>query len=398
MSLPTEKNDRKERPIARGVLDYFPDALAEVARVSFIGNQQHNPGEPLHWAREKSTDHADCVARHLIERGTIDTDGLRHTAKIAWRALAMLQEELESTTIERFPQNDPYTRPYIEPQCLKSEAPADLFTLADLAFNYDGKWVNRGGFLITGDHSDTLFVEVRGYQARWIHTSGIIGSWSKSGFTGIAKFIRDGEWVPYVEPEPTNRKLRDNRPVPPTIEGSDTPVGYFYTPYQIDAWSTLIVLGCDPDVANYITRGMSCGVKPGYASRYVYLAGPMRGHEKFNFPAFDSARDKLLLKGWNVVSPADIDRAAGIGDVDDPKPFVYRDLFAMLLVASNRGSIAMLPGWEKSTGATSEFFLARWLGLKIRDARTMELMRAGQAYANLLNSVDDYLDGQVEGK
>jgi len=313
LSLPTEKNDRKERPIARGVLDYFPDALAEVARVSFIGNQQHNPGEPLHWAREKSTDHADCVARHLIERGTIDTDGLRHTAKIAWRALAMLQEELESTTIERFPQNDPYTRPYIEP-------------------------------------------------------------------------------------EPTNRKLRDNRPVPPTIEGSDTPVGYFYTPYQIDAWSTLIVLGCDPDVANYITRGMSCGVKPGYASRYVYLAGPMRGHEKFNFPAFDSARDKLLLKGWNVVSPADIDRAAGIGDVDDPKPFVYRDLFALLLVASHKGSIAMLPGWERSTGACAEFFLARWLGLKIRDAQTRGLMRAGQAYANLLNSVDDYLDGQVEGK
>jgi hypothetical protein len=34
--------------------------------------------------------------RHLIERGTRDTDGQRHTAKVAWRALALLQEELEA--------------------------------------------------------------------------------------------------------------------------------------------------------------------------------------------------------------------------------------------------------------------------------------------------------------
>jgi len=30
-----------------------------------------------------------------VERGTIDTDGLRHSAKLAWRALANLQIELE---------------------------------------------------------------------------------------------------------------------------------------------------------------------------------------------------------------------------------------------------------------------------------------------------------------
>jgi hypothetical protein len=88
--------DRKEYPIVRGVLDYFPNAIAEVAHVSFIGNRQHNGDEPMHWAREKSTDHADCIARHLIDRGKIDSDGLRHTAKIAWRALALLQEELEA--------------------------------------------------------------------------------------------------------------------------------------------------------------------------------------------------------------------------------------------------------------------------------------------------------------
>jgi hypothetical protein len=93
--LPDDAKVRKEMPMASGLLDYFPDALAAVANISFRGNQQHNPGQPLHWARGKSTDHADCATRHLIQRGTLDTDGSRHTAKLAWRALALLQEELE---------------------------------------------------------------------------------------------------------------------------------------------------------------------------------------------------------------------------------------------------------------------------------------------------------------
>jgi hypothetical protein len=93
--LPTDPEERKGIPIVTGVLDYFPLAIAEVAKVSKKGNDQHNPGQPMHWAREKSTDHEDCIGRHTIERGTLDTDGLRHTAKRAWRALAALELELE---------------------------------------------------------------------------------------------------------------------------------------------------------------------------------------------------------------------------------------------------------------------------------------------------------------
>jgi len=93
--LPSDAQQRKNIPIGTGVLDYFPAALAEVAKVSFAGNQQHNPGEPLHWARGKSTDQADTIIRHYLERGKIDSDGQRHSAKLAWRALALLQIELE---------------------------------------------------------------------------------------------------------------------------------------------------------------------------------------------------------------------------------------------------------------------------------------------------------------
>lgn len=95
-ALPTDKGERKNLPITTGVLDYFPAALAAVAELSKAGNDQHNPGQPLHWSRGKSTDHADCIVRHLIERGTRDEDGIRHTAKVAWRALALLQEEIEA--------------------------------------------------------------------------------------------------------------------------------------------------------------------------------------------------------------------------------------------------------------------------------------------------------------
>ena len=94
-TVPKKAAERKTYPITTGVLDYFPDAIAYVSRVSMTGNQQHNPGKPLHWDRSKSTDHADCIGRHLIDRGTLDDDGLIHSGKLAWRSLALLQEELE---------------------------------------------------------------------------------------------------------------------------------------------------------------------------------------------------------------------------------------------------------------------------------------------------------------
>jgi hypothetical protein len=96
VTLPTDPKARKEIPLVTGCIDYFPDALAAVAALSKVANNQHNPGEPLYWSREKSTDHADCIIRHLIERGTIDDDKMRHSAKLAWRALALLQEEIEA--------------------------------------------------------------------------------------------------------------------------------------------------------------------------------------------------------------------------------------------------------------------------------------------------------------
>jgi hypothetical protein len=92
--------ERKQYPVATGVLDYFPDAIAVLSRLSWQGNEQHNPGKELRWDRAKSGDEADTLMRHFLQRGTFDKDGMRHSAKVAWRALAMLQKEIEEAQKE----------------------------------------------------------------------------------------------------------------------------------------------------------------------------------------------------------------------------------------------------------------------------------------------------------
>lgn len=103
-----DSEKRKEAPMAEGLLWYFPDALAAIANVSKIGNDQHNPGQPMFHNRLKSGDHADCILRHLAHAGELDKDGVRETAKVAWRALAMLQEELERDYGLPLPRNAHY--------------------------------------------------------------------------------------------------------------------------------------------------------------------------------------------------------------------------------------------------------------------------------------------------
>jgi hypothetical protein len=83
--FPTGAAERKEYPVFTGLLEYFPHACAAVAHHSHIGNEQHNPGEPLHWAREKSIGDGDQIVRHLMEGD--------YTA-MAWRALELLERSL----------------------------------------------------------------------------------------------------------------------------------------------------------------------------------------------------------------------------------------------------------------------------------------------------------------
>jgi hypothetical protein len=91
--------ERKNCPIHGGALDYFPDAIAALARHSKRGNDKHNPGQPLHWDRDKSTDHAECIGRHLAELGknytARDAEGQLHVLALLWRAAALAQVTIE---------------------------------------------------------------------------------------------------------------------------------------------------------------------------------------------------------------------------------------------------------------------------------------------------------------
>jgi len=88
--------ERKDTPVFSGVLKYFPNALKEVAKCSKVGNDQHHPDKPLHWDMNKSKDEYDALTRHLIDHtiNPVDTDGILHLTKVAWRALAGLERHL----------------------------------------------------------------------------------------------------------------------------------------------------------------------------------------------------------------------------------------------------------------------------------------------------------------
>ena len=81
-----DAQERKDCPVYSGFIKYFPLAIAEVARLSKEGNDQHNPGKPLHWDRSKSGDEKDAMMRHIIDEDWVH---------VAWRAMANLQKELE---------------------------------------------------------------------------------------------------------------------------------------------------------------------------------------------------------------------------------------------------------------------------------------------------------------
>jgi len=84
-ALPADADERKTYPIYSGFVCYFPHAIAAVANLSYKGNQQHHPDQPLHWDMDKSQDELDALMRHMI-------DG--DWEQVAWRAMSNLERKL----------------------------------------------------------------------------------------------------------------------------------------------------------------------------------------------------------------------------------------------------------------------------------------------------------------
>lgn len=113
MALPSDDKLRKEIRAFQGVIKYFPEAIAAVALLSKRANDQHNPGEPMHWAKEKSTEELDSLMNHVIDiacKGELsrDSDGMLDAVKVAWRGLANLQRLIDKHGTEVLWSEEPY--------------------------------------------------------------------------------------------------------------------------------------------------------------------------------------------------------------------------------------------------------------------------------------------------
>ncbi len=107
----------------------------------------------------------------------------------------------------------------------------------------------------------------------------------------------------------------------------------------------------------------------------IYVAGPMTGIKKFNFPAFHEAADKLRAAGHVVFDPAENEEQifgegfnrSEHGDLNDIPQFKYREALAKDLeyICEQATAIAMLPGWETSKGANAELAVAKAIGLEV---------------------------------
>ena len=104
----------------------------------------------------------------------------------------------------------------------------------------------------------------------------------------------------------------------------------------------------------------------------IYVAGPMRGYEHFNFEAFDAAATLLRAQGWTVINPAELDRLHYGFQCWPPEGWVVtkemmgqmilRDLHA---ITDCCDAIYHLKGWEESTGSGVEHALGDFLGLEL---------------------------------
>lgn len=111
----------------------------------------------------------------------------------------------------------------------------------------------------------------------------------------------------------------------------------------------------------------------------LYLAGPMRGHPYFNFPAFEKAAAELRAAGHFVFSPheRDIVRHGGVnisaGNVSGSEALAMQEHGFSLKTALSDDTqfiihqaegIALLPGWSRSRGARAEKALSDAFGAR----------------------------------
>lgn len=94
-----------------------------------------------------------------------------------------------------------------------------------------------------------------------------------------------------------------------------------------------------------------------------YIAGPMTGYPGHNFEAFHKEALRLRLKGFDVISPAELEEKEGLLPRKSWEYYLRRDLAELVKC----DKVSILKGWEKSRGARLEITVARALGMGLYD-------------------------------
>jgi hypothetical protein len=88
----------------------------------------------------------------------------------------------------------------------------------------------------------------------------------------------------------------------------------------------------------------------------IYISGPMTGHPQNNFPAFRAEATRLRKMGYTVVNPAEINPNSS-----DWHSCMRADIRALM----DCDTLALLDGWQHSSGAHLELNIAHRVGMQI---------------------------------
>ena len=131
----------------------------------------------------------------------------------------------------------------------------------------------------------------------------------------------------------------------------------------------------------------------------VYLAGPMRGIDHYNFPAFDYAAKRLRMVGHEVINPAELDRVVHVHEWTRPLPANFmkgamkRDLIA---ICDEAEGIVLLPGWQASSGVAVEKALTDLLGLPSFEGDDLGPKPKEQYLAEWMDSIIKQMEASLE--
>lgn len=123
----------------------------------------------------------------------------------------------------------------------------------------------------------------------------------------------------------------------------------------------------------------------------IYLAGPMRGYQEFNFPAFHAAAARLRAQGHEVFNPAENDEKiiAAEGKEAITQRRVFLDDTAWICTEAE--GIALLPGWRKSKGAKAEVALGYAIGIPVFELNAKTELLSFKAYSDTLEDIENEL-------